>query len=137
MAGLAGAAVPVALMSRLGLADATWAMPVLLCATGMLFGFSVAPAQTAALAMMSPEQTGQALTLFNVQRQVGQALGVAVFATVLAATRPVPSDLGGYRLAFLAAAVTITSRVSDADAVATMPGAAEPDSAVAGAEAVG
>jgi hypothetical protein len=66
-----------------------------------------------------------------------------VFATVLAATRPVPSDLGGYRLAFLAAAVTmlagalITSRVSDADAVATMPGAAEPDSAVAGAEAVG
>ena len=143
MAGLAGAAVPVALMSRLGLADATWAMPVLLCATGMLFGFSVAPAQTAALATISAEQTGQALTLFNVQRQVGQALGVAAFATVLAATRPVPSDLGGYRLAFLAAAVAmlvgalIASRVRDADAVATMSAAAEPDSAVAGAEAVG
>jgi EmrB/QacA subfamily drug resistance transporter len=143
MAGLAGAAVPVALMSTLGLTDATWAMPVLMCATGMLFGFSVAPAQTAALATISAEQTGQALTLFNVQRQVGQALGVAAFATVLAATRPVPSDLGGYRLAFLAAAVAmltgalIASRVRDADAVATMSAAAEPDSAVAGAEALG
>jgi EmrB/QacA subfamily drug resistance transporter len=143
MAGLIGAAVPVALMSTLGLADATWAMPALMCATGMLFGFSVAPAQTAALATISAEQTGQALTLFNVQRQVGQALGVAALATVLAATQPVPLDLGGYRLAFLAAAVAmlagalIATRVRDADAIATMSAASEPDSAVAGAEAIG
>jgi len=57
---------------------------------------------------------------------------------VLAAVRPVPLDLGGYRLAFLAAAVAmlagavIASRVRDSDAAATMSAAAEPDSAVAG-----
>ena len=137
VAGLLGAAVPVALMSTLGPADANWAMPVLMLATGMLFGFSMAPAQTASLATISAEQTGQALTLFSVQRQVGQAIGVAVLATVLAYDRPVPPDLSGYHLAFLAAAAVmvagavIASRVRDAAAAATMATAAESDSAVA------
>jgi hypothetical protein len=75
-------------MSTLGPGDASWAMPGLMFVTGMLFGFSAGPAQT-----------GEAMTLFNVQRQAGQAIGVAVLATVLAATRPVPLDLAGYHLA--------------------------------------
>jgi hypothetical protein len=99
--------------------------------TGMFFGFSMAPAQTAALAAISMAQTGRATTLFNVQRQVGQAIGVAVLATVLAAARPVPPDLGGYHLAFGVAAVAmlvgamIASRVRDADAAVTMAGPAK------------
>jgi EmrB/QacA subfamily drug resistance transporter len=138
VAGLLGAAVPIALMGTLGRADANWAMPALMLVTGMLFGFSMAPAQTASFATISAEQTGQAMTLFSVQRQVGQALGVAVLATVIAADRPVPPDLTGYHLAFLAAAAAmlagaiIASRVRDADAAATMTAAADPDSAVAG-----
>jgi len=124
--GLVAAAVPISLMAALGPADVGWAMPVLMFGTGMFFGFSMAPAQTAALAAISIAQTGRATTLFNVQRQVGQAIGVAVLATVLAAARPVPPDLGGYHLAFGVAAVamlggaTIASRVRDADAAATM-----------------
>ena len=141
VSGLLAAAVPVTLMSTLGPADAGWAMPALMFATGMSFGFSFAPAQTAALATISAEQTGQATTLFNVQRQVGQALGVAVLATVLAAVRAVPPDLAGYHLAFLAAAVTmaagalIASRVRDADAAPTMSAPAGPEPAAAGLEA--
>jgi MFS-type transporter involved in bile tolerance (Atg22 family) len=109
-------------MSTLGPGDASWAMPGLMFVTGMLFGFSAGPAQTASLATISMAQTGQAMTLFNVQRQAGQAIGVAV----LAATRPVPLDLAGYHLAFAVAAVAmvcgsvIASRVRDADAAATM-----------------
>ena len=124
--GLLAAAVPVTLMGTLGLGDVGWAMPVLMFGTGMSFGFSMAPAQTAALAAISMAQTGRATTLFNVQRQAGSAVGVAVLATVLAATRPVPPDLGGYHLAFVVAAAAmavgavIASAVRDADAAATM-----------------
>jgi EmrB/QacA subfamily drug resistance transporter len=131
MAGLLAAAVPVVLMGTLGPAGARWAMPVLMFVTGMSFGFSMGPAQTAALATISQEQTGRATTLFNVQRQAGQALGVAVLATVLAAARPVPADLDGYHLAFGVAALAmvggamIASRVRDADAAATMTQAPE------------
>jgi EmrB/QacA subfamily drug resistance transporter len=131
MAGLLAAAVPVVLMGTLGPAGARWAMPVLMFVTGMSFGFSMGPAQTAALATISEQQTGRATTLFNVQRQAGQALGVAVLATVLAAARPVPADLDGYHLAFGVAALAmvggamIASRVRDADAAATMTQAPE------------
>ena len=126
MAGLLGAAVPMTLMGTLGPGDAPWAMPALMFATGLLFGFSAAPAQTAALATISMAQTGRATTLFNVQRQAGQAVGVAVLATVLGVTKPVPPDLAGYHLAFGVAALimvsgsVIASRVRDADAAATM-----------------
>jgi len=121
-------------MSTLGPAEAAWAMPALMFCTGFCFGFAMAPAQTAALATISMADTGMATTLFNVQRQAGQAIGVAVLATVLAATRPVPSDLDGYHLAFRVAALAmaggaaIASRIRDADAAPTMtvPAPAEP-----------
>jgi hypothetical protein len=82
---------------------------------------------------MSMAQTGPAMTLFNVQRQAGQAMGVAV----LAATRPVLPDLGGYHLAFVVAALVmvsgsiVASRVMDAEAAATMAPAAGSESAAA------
>jgi MFS family permease len=126
IAGLLAATVPVTLMGTLGPSTASWAMPGLMFATGMLFGFSMAPAQTAALATISMAETGRATTLYNVQRQAGQAVGVAVLATVLAATRPAPGSLGGYHLAFVVAAVLmlagslIASGVRDADAASTM-----------------
>ena len=80
---------------------------------------------------------GQATTLFNVQRQVGQALGVAVLATVLAAVGSSPPDLSGYHLAFLAAALIMVAgalialRIRDADAAATMSAAVDSQAAAA------
>ena len=47
------------------------------------------PSQTAAFATISHERSGGASTLFNVQRQVGSAIGVAVLSSVLAAIGPV------------------------------------------------
>jgi EmrB/QacA subfamily drug resistance transporter len=137
MAGLLAAAVPIALMGTLGPADAGWAMPTLMFCTGFSFGFAMATAQTAALATISMAQTGMATTLFNVQRQAGNAVGVAVLATVLAATRPVPLDLDGYHLAFCVAALAmvggglIASRIRDADAAPSRP-APQSDPAAAG-----
>jgi predicted MFS family arabinose efflux permease len=137
MAGLLAAAVPIALMGTLGPADAAWAMPTLMFCTGFSFGFAMATAQTAALATISMAQTGMATTLFNVQRQAGNAVGVAVLATVLAATRPVPLDLDGYHLAFCVAALAmvggglIASRIRDADAAPSRP-APQSDPAAAG-----
>ncbi len=133
--GLLAAAVPMALMATLGPADASWAMPTLMFVTGFWFGFAAAPSQTAALSTISMPQTGWATTLFNVQRQAGQALGVAVLATVLAVTRPAPADLGGYHLAFVVAVLAmvvgaiIASRIRDADAAATMASRTESESA--------
>jgi EmrB/QacA subfamily drug resistance transporter len=135
--GLLASAVPITLMATLGPADVGWAMPILMVGTGMSFGFSMAPAQTAALATISEQATGQAMTLFNVQRQAGSALGVAVIATVLAATRPVPADLAGYRLAFVIAAIVMVAGalialgVRDADAAPTMATVTESETAAA------
>jgi hypothetical protein len=96
--------------------------------TGCSFGFAMAPSQAAALATVSPALTGQASTLLNTLRQAGAAAGVAVLGTVLGATRPGPLDLGGYRLALVAAAclmtvgVAFSAKVRDRDAAATMAG---------------
>ena len=82
---------------------------------------------------MSHEDTAQASSLFNSQRQLGSALGVALLASVLAfvGTEQVVaghhvSDLAGYHVAFLVAAgiallASMTAlRIPDADAAATM-----------------
>ncbi len=91
------------------------------------------PAQAAAFATISPEATGRASTLFNVIRQLGSAVGVAVFTTVIvavgtaetAAGRAAP-DLAAYHAAFLVAAAlaavgaAVALTIHDADAAATM-----------------
>ena len=105
------------------------------------------PPKAGAKAKGSPEverATGAASTLYNAQRQLGSALGVAVLGTVLTAVGTVTVDTAGtpvanlaaYRAAFLVAsglalvAAVIALSVRDSDAAATMrkvPGpAAEP-----------
>jgi hypothetical protein len=65
--------------------------------------------QTAAYATTSMADTGRATSLFNTQRQVSYAAGVALAATVIAAVLPDAGDaaaaadrLGAYQAGFLA-----------------------------------
>jgi EmrB/QacA subfamily drug resistance transporter len=90
------------------------------------------PAQAAAFATLTPGETGRASMLFNTQRQISSAVGVAVLTTVLAAVgtvsrvagRLVP-DLTAYHAAFLVAAsfavlaLLATRGIDDAEAAAT------------------
>ncbi len=91
------------------------------------------PAQAAAFATISPEATGRASTMFNVVRQLGGAVGVAVLTTVIVAVGATSSvagrvvaNLAAYHVALgvaagvavVGAAVALT--IHDADAASTM-----------------
>ena len=134
-AGLSGIAlVTVAMAGASGPTTSLWYMRVLMFALGLGIPFVMMSMQAAAFATISPESTGRASTLFNANRQLGGAIGVALLSTVLAAigpTRRVSAHLvahvAAYRGAFLAAAVvalagslTALRTVSDADAASTM-----------------
>src|SRR2546421_5393200 len=133
-AGLTAVAILMALLSLVGPDTSLWLMRVLMFLTGAGMACSFLPVQTAAFATISSASTGRASALFNAQRQLGAALGVAVLGAVLSAvgpTRlsatgtPVP-NLVAYHAAFLASAMLalvgagLALTVSDRDAAATM-----------------
>ncbi|GAA2155305.1 MDR family MFS transporter [Kitasatospora kazusensis] len=132
-------AVCLALMATIGPDSNLWAVRGLLFVTGFAMSHVFMPSQTAAFAGISQRSTGAASTLYNAQRQLGSALGVAVLGTVLAAVGTVTTHAGGtptanlaaYRAAFLvAAALALVAAVTalfvrDSDAAATMRRAPE------------
>ena len=134
-AGLAGIAVVTVTMAfASGPLTNLWYLRSLMFALGFCIPFVMMSMQAAAFATISPASTGRASTLFNANRQLGGAVGVALLSTVLAAIGPT-RHLGGhlmahvaaYRAAFLAAAavalvgsVTALLTVRDAEAASTM-----------------
>ena len=131
--GLLGVAVSIGLMSLVGAETSLWWMRLLMFCLGVAMGQVFVPAQAAAFATISPEATGRASTLFNVIRQLGSAIGVAVFttaivavgATTIVAGRVTP-NLAAYHVAFLLAAglaivgAVVALTIHDSDAAATM-----------------
>ena len=100
-------------------ADASpWVLRALAFGAGFGVGFVFIATQAAAFATISAADTGHASTLFNVQRQLASALGVAVVATVL--------SVAGFGWAFVASAgLGLVAAVSalavhDVDAANTM-----------------
>jgi MFS family permease len=92
------------------------------------------PAQAAGFATITPAATGRAATLFNMVRQLGGAIGVALLTTIIAligATREVDghqvANLTAYRITFLAAAAVaalgalVARTIRDADAAESIP----------------
>ncbi len=78
-------------------------------ARGLAVGMVFVSIQTAAYATTSMADTGRATSLFNTQRQVSYAAGVALAATVIAAVLPAAGDaapaadrLPAYQAGFLA-----------------------------------
>ncbi|GAA4865632.1 MDR family MFS transporter [Saccharopolyspora rosea] len=121
---MVGAAFSFALMNAVGPGDA-WLAAGVQWASGFFVGIASTELQVVAFATISSSATGGASTLFNVQRQVGSALGVAITASVLATVgggSGQASDLGTYHLAMLVSAgfalvgALIALRVRDSDA---------------------
>ena len=107
---------------------------------GLAVGLVFVSIQTAAYATTSMADTGRATSLFNTQRQVSYAAGVALAATVIAAVLPdagsaaaAADRLGAYQAGFLAVglvmvpAVFVSWFIDDDDVAATrglpVPGA--------------
>ena len=116
--GPAVASVMIAGFALVGTDASLWALRALAFGAGFGVGFAFIAMQAAAFATISAADTGHASTLFNAQRQLASALGVAVVATVLA--------VAGFGWAFAAAAgLGLVAAVSglavhDVDAANTM-----------------
>jgi EmrB/QacA subfamily drug resistance transporter len=127
---IAGVAV---VLSFAGTGTSVWLLRVIL----FIMGFGVAavfmPSQAAGFATVGAARTGVASTIFNAQRQVGGAIGVALLTAVLSALHPIGTAVGQAQasipafhtgllvcagLAVAAALAALT--VHDADAAATM-----------------
>jgi EmrB/QacA subfamily drug resistance transporter len=132
--GLSGIACFTALMSLSGAHTSLWWMRLLMFALGFSIPFVMVSMQAAAFATISSASTGRASTLFNSQRQLGGAIGVAALSTVLSAVGPirhhgtqVVPHLTAYHAAFLAASgIAVIGAafslifVRDEDAISTM-----------------
>jgi EmrB/QacA subfamily drug resistance transporter len=147
--GTLGIAVFIALLALVGLHTSLWVPRLLLFGMGLFLGQVFVPIQAASFATISPAATGRASTMFNAVRQLGGAIGVAAFTTVVVAVGAVHvvdhravADLTSYHAAFLTAAgfallgAISSLRIRDADAISTMPGrrpqAVEPEAAPKG-----
>jgi Na+/melibiose symporter-like transporter len=130
---LVGVAASMLLMTRVGFGTNLWWMRLLMFVMGLAMSQVFISSQAAAFATVSSAETGYASSLFNSQRQLGSAVGVALLATVLAAvgtTHAVAghptADLTAYHAAFLTAAVVslvaaaLALTIDDADASVTM-----------------
>ncbi len=115
-------------------------------ARGLAIGLVFVSIQTAAYARISNEDTARATTLFAVQRQSANALGVAIGATALAALAPAAGlgaakaaaeGLAAYRGAFIVIAllfvpgVIASWRIRDDDAAETRGLEPDPEPAAA------
>ena len=143
--GGVGMAIFVGLLALVGAHTSLWVPRLLLFAMGLSMAQVFVPVQAAAFATISPAATGRASTMFNAMRQLGGAIGVAVFTSVIVAVGAtaragghVVANLGSYHAALLAAAgfaalaALAALAIRDADAHATMgrlPGPAAGDAA--------
>jgi EmrB/QacA subfamily drug resistance transporter len=133
LVGLIVAAAAIAGLSGVDFGTSLWLIRLDTFFVGCGMSCVFVPAQAAAFASLPMTATGRASMLFNTQRQVGGAIGVAVLTTVLAAIGPLHTvashlvpNLSAYHIAFLTAAgfavlgCFATVLVHDADAQATI-----------------
>ncbi|HET8586720.1 MAG TPA: MDR family MFS transporter, partial [Candidatus Limnocylindria bacterium] len=132
-AGLVVVAAGMASLLAIGDGTSLWWARLVLFVIGLGMSGVFIPTQTAAFATISNDDMGSASTLFNTQRQLGGAVGVAFLTTVLAAVGPfshlsghAAPNLGAYRTAFLTAVVIallgagLALRIHDEDAASTI-----------------
>ena len=138
VAGLFWVAGAIAAMTRLDLTTSAWTIRALMFAVGVGWAGVVLPLQAASFARIASADTGRAAALFNTQRQVAGAVGVALLSTVLKTRLPTLPRLAptlqvpAYHTTFAVAALLALAgaleafRVHDADAAATMQPRARP-----------
>jgi EmrB/QacA subfamily drug resistance transporter len=136
--GLIATAGAMATMTLVGADTNLWLVRLVMFWMGCAMAHVFVPTQAAAFTTISGPKTGRASTLFNAQRQLGSAVGVAVLSSVIAAVgvttgagSSLAPNLGAYHAAFLAAAgimllaAVSAAMVHDSDASATFPGRAK------------
>ena len=109
--GLVGIATSTGLMALSGSGTSLWWMRVLMFCLGYSISHVMVSMQAAAFSTIPPTSTGRASTLFNANRQLGGAIGVAILSTVISAVGPfhrvagrTVADLTAYHAAFLTSA---------------------------------
>ncbi|MCU1491603.1 MAG: drug resistance transporter, EmrB/QacA subfamily, partial [Acidimicrobiaceae bacterium] len=109
--GSAGMAVFIGLLALVGAHTSLWVPRLLLFGMGLFLSQVFVPTQAASFATVSQKDTGQASTMFNAMRQLGGAIGVALFTSVVVAIGAVhvvgghrAPDLTAYHAALLVAA---------------------------------
>jgi EmrB/QacA subfamily drug resistance transporter len=110
-AGLVGVAVCTAGLGLGGAGTSLWWPRLCMAGLGYAIPHVMVSMQAAAFATISPGSTGRASTLFNANRQIGGAMGVAALSTVIAVAGPfrhlgsrsIP-NLSAYHDAFFVAA---------------------------------
>jgi EmrB/QacA subfamily drug resistance transporter len=132
--GLTWVSITIALLCLMENDTNLWFMRGLMFLIGAGMAYVFLPVQTASFATISSTATGRASAIFNTQRQLGSALGVAVMSTVLSIVgftsfntvgKSIP-NLTAYHAAFLVAAALaligagVALRIRDSDAAATM-----------------
>jgi hypothetical protein len=130
--GTAATAAITCLYATAGLETPLSTIAAFSFARGLAVGMVFVSIQTAAYATTSMADTGRATSLFNTQRQVSYAAGVALAATVIAAVLPdagsaaaAADRLGAYQAGFLAVglimvpAVFVSWFIDDDDVAAT------------------
>jgi EmrB/QacA subfamily drug resistance transporter len=111
--GMLGVAAAIALMTTVGSGTSLWWMRALVFVLGLAWAQALVPLQAAAMATITPADTGAASTLFNTGRQLGMAAGVAILTTVastvgltkLATGRAIAPHLAAYHAGFVTASV--------------------------------
>jgi EmrB/QacA subfamily drug resistance transporter len=86
--GASGLAVSSLLLLLVGLQTDLWWIRALLFVRGTTTAFIFISAQSSAYARLPREKIGRAASLYQTQRQVGSALGVALLATVFISLSP-------------------------------------------------
>lgn len=137
-----GMALFVGLLVLVGAHTSLWLPRLLLFGMGLFLAQVFVPVQAASFATISPAATGRASTMFNAMRQLGGAIGVALFTTVIVGVgashvvaHHAVANLTAYHAALGAAALCaalagiVALRLNDADAHATMtPRSSQPES---------
>jgi len=129
--GLFAVAATMFVCSFISVGTNSWLIRLLVFGVGFSVGPCMVCVQAAAFATIAPADTGRATAIFNAQRQVAAAVGVALMATVLAARLPVGSvegaaSLGAFRTVFRVAALVAllgafaAQVIRDSDAAASM-----------------
>jgi predicted MFS family arabinose efflux permease len=134
--GLFAVAVLLLSLTTIDLETSDWIIRIQMFFIGAAMAFNFISLQACAFARIRPADTGRASAIYNTQRQMASALGVAILATVLAARLPgvgepaapgsVSASVDAFHAVFLTAAAlafigaVLALRVRDADAHATM-----------------
>jgi predicted MFS family arabinose efflux permease len=126
-------AVFLVLMTQISSTEQLWWMRSLMFCIGLCIGPVFISTQASAFTQISHAHTSHASSLYNSQRQMGSAMGVAVMAMVLNAVGTIKlvggvpeANLAAYHAAFVVAgavalvASAVSLGIHDGDAAATM-----------------